>query len=99
MGLREYAAAQQRAEENAGEQQQGSTPAPFHYRAVYNAVIAYHEKHAPCPRSDAEWEAAARDVSAIAAAMENTPFALDLLSAVFSEFERQYKAQHPAEYQ
>lgn len=98
MGLREYAAAQQRAGESAGEQPQGKAPAPFHYRAIYNAVIAYHEQHAPCPRSDEEWGEAAKAISEIAAAMENTPFALDLLTAVYTELERQYKAQHPTEY-
>ena len=49
MGLREYAAAQ-RAEDNAGDAgQQSSTPAPFYYRGIYNAVIAFHEKHAARP--------------------------------------------------
>ncbi len=97
MGLREYAAAQQRAEENTKGQPQGNAPTTFHYRAIYNAVIAYHQRHIPFPRSDEEWEAAATDIASIANTMENTPFALDLLTAVYKEFERQYKAQKPAE--
>ena len=97
MGLREYAAAQ-RAEDNAGDAAQGSsTPAPFYYRGIYNAVIAYHERHAAPPRSDEEWQQAAAELSEIAAAMNNSPFALDLLCCVYKELERQYKAQHMAE--
>lgn len=97
MGLREYAAAH-RAEDNAGDAtQDSSTPAPFYYLGIYNAVIAYHEKHAAPPRSDEEWQQAAAELSELAKAMNNSPFALDLLCCVYNELERQYKAQHKAE--
>jgi hypothetical protein len=97
MGLREYAAAQ-RAEDNAGDAAQGSnSPAPFYYRGIYNAAIAFHQKHITPPRSDKEWEQAAQEMGEIAAAMNNNPFAIDLLCCVLKEIERQYKAQQQAE--
>lgn len=65
------------------------------YRAAYRAVCDFHERHNP-PRIDNDsgleyWEAAADDMTAVAKAFHDDPFVIEMLVAVYSELEREYK--------
>lgn len=84
------------------------------YRAMYRTAFAYHESHNPptvdreywrthepgvdeCPKSEIDyWERAAQDMSAAAG---GDPFLIGLLTAVYNELEREYRAtQRAAQY-
>lgn len=60
-------------------------------KAYIRAVIAYHERHNP-PRLAADyWQEAAEDISRVSSSLDNEPFAMALLVAVYGEMERAYK--------
>jgi len=63
------------------------------YRAFYRMACNFHEKYNPPRADDAYWSAAADEMNAIAVQHDNNPFLMDMLIAVFSELEREYKAQ------
>lgn len=65
------------------------------YRAMYRAACNYHEKYTPPVVGEDNgltyWAAAAEEIGTISKAFNNDPFMIDLLSAVYSELEREYK--------
>ena len=63
------------------------------YRAFYRLACNFHEKYNPPRADDAYWSAVADEMNAIAVQHDNNPFLIDMLIAVFSELEREYKAQ------
>lgn len=67
------------------------------YAKAYRAAFEYQKRWMPCPSDLEEWEAAAREVAAIANQGGNDPFLKDLLIAVYSELERQYKKRKDEE--
>lgn len=85
MNLREYAKTQQGA--LTGEFG-GITGMRNECRRIYREVFNYHMRGTPKTADD--WEAAAERANQLASNSGNDPFMLDLLQAVFSEFERQY---------
>lgn len=59
---------------------------------IYRAVFDYHKRYMPYPATLDAWQAATDELTNIAARFNSAPFAVDLLSAVYGEFERQQKA-------
>ena len=51
----------------------------------------------PCPDSPEAWLAAAKDIQEASEKGGNHPFLMDMLTAVLSELERQYKAMNGKE--
>ena len=79
----------ERAQRAGGAVQQA--PSSRDYSGIYRAVIAYHERHNP-PRLAADyWQEAAEDISRVSSSLDNEPFAMALLVAVYGEMERAYK--------
>lgn len=63
------------------------------YRGFYRLACNFHEKYNP-PRADAAyWDAVADEMTEITNQHNQHPFLTELLIAVFSELEREYKAQ------
>ena len=54
----------------------------------------YMARWQPCPENPDAWCAAAKDIAEVSAKGGNHPFLMDLLIAVYTELERQYKAMH-----
>lgn len=48
----------------------------------------------PCPENPEAWIAAAQDIGETSAKGGNHPFLMAMLTAVYDEFDRQYKAMH-----
>ena len=67
------------------------------YAKAYRAAFEYHKRWMPCPSDLEEWEAAAREAITVMNQGGNDPFLLDLLVAVYSELERQYKERQEEE--
>lgn len=75
-----------------------SSTAGKDYTAIYETIRAYHERHNPPRLTDEYWQSAVKGISEAAASLDNDPFALVLLEAVYSEMEREYnilKASNP----
>lgn len=64
------------------------------YRAVYRAVCNFHERHNPPRLDDSYWDEAAVDLLETARQFSEDDFALEMLIAVYTELERQYKQMH-----
>lgn len=67
------------------------------YAKAYRAAFDFQKRWMPCPSDLEEWEAAAREVAAIANQGGNDPFLMDLLVSVYTELERQYKERKDEE--
>jgi hypothetical protein len=67
------------------------------YAKAYRAAFDFHKRWMPCPSDPEEWNAAAREVLTVANQGGNDPFLIDLLGAVYSELERQYKERQEEE--
>lgn len=63
------------------------------YSRYYRIVFDIHKKYAPCPCDLETWQAAAQELAAVSAANGNNHFLMEMLGAVYSEMERQYKQQ------
>ena len=93
MNLREYAA-QQKGQQSPTE---GKQPAPpLSYKAIYRAVFDFHGRYSTPPQTLEEWQSFARDIGETSSSLNNDPFAMDLLAAVYNELERQDKARSAA---
>lgn len=85
----------QKAQQAEGIQISTDAPSAFigtggnNYKAIYRAVYEYHEKHNP-PYLTLEYWRSATEINELAARFNNDPFAMALLSAVYSELEREY---------
>lgn len=87
----------QQTHEAQQEQEQSASSTRRDYRAIYRAVHEYHERHNPPRLAGEYWQSATEDVSRVASALDNDPFAIALLQAVYGELEREYiKAQQAA---
>lgn len=58
-------------------------------RRIFRAAFDFLTEHAPASRHSAYWEETTAHVCALAASLDNDPLALDLLTAVMLELERQ----------
>ena len=66
------------------------------YRAMYREACNFHERHNP-PRLDddggaAYWMETAEDMGLTASSFGSDPFIVGLLSVIYEELEREYKA-------
>lgn len=61
-----------------------------HYKRMYRTVYNFHQRYAPFPDSEEKWALAAQDAVGIA---KGSPFASDLLTAVYNELERCYNKE------
>lgn len=59
-------------------------------KRLFRLVFNYFEKYdaLPCDDQEAYWCAAAAELGQVAAELNNDPFALDLLAAIYQELER-----------
>lgn len=110
MNLREYAERQIKATEGSTEAAagivsaanskitEGATPPqlPDRYKRIYRAVFDFHARHEPAPHTLEEWTQAAQEIVQASCSLDNDPFSMDLLAAVYSELERQDKARSAA---
>lgn len=110
VNLREYAARQTKATEGSTEATAGNKSAdnskitagatppqmPDRYKRIYRAVFDFHARHMPEPHTLEEWTQAAEEIGQASCSMDNDPFAMDLLAAVYNELERQDKARSAA---
>jgi hypothetical protein len=67
------------------------------YKKDFRAAYEFMARWQPCPSDLDAWKAAACDVGQVSAAGGNTPFLMDLLTAVYNEFDRQYKQNQEGE--
>lgn len=110
VNLREYAARQTKATEGNTEaaagivaadnsvKTAGATPPqlPDRYKRIYRAVFDFHARHTPAPQTLEEWTQAAADIGQTSCTLDNDPFVMDLLTAVYNELTRQDKARSAA---
>lgn len=66
------------------------------YQPFYRQAFDFHKRWMPCPDSLEEWEACCTEMCAIANQADNNPFLMDLLCAVYTELERNYKSTRTA---
>lgn len=62
------------------------------YSAMYEAAYAYHRRYSPPQDVPDYWEKAVGDIGSVARRFGNNPLIIGLLSAIFAELEREYKA-------
>jgi hypothetical protein len=65
----------------------------MNYTKIYRDVYNFHDKFRPCPLNDERWQQAAQEAVDIVRDGGNEPFIISMISAVYSEFERVYKAR------
>lgn len=81
----------QRAQQIEPQSRAETGPEGKEYHHIYRAIREYHERYNPPRLTDEYWHAAAADVSRTATALNNDPFSIALLLAVYGEMEREYK--------
>ena len=67
------------------------------YSRFYRLAFDYMARWQPCPENEAAWCAAAKEIAEVSAKGGNHPFLNDMLIAVYTELERQWKAMHRKE--
>ena len=60
------------------------------YNNFYRVAHDFHRRWAPAPANDEEWDEAAEDLNHTANRNGNDPFLMDMLTAIFTELERNY---------
>lgn len=68
-----------------------------HYKKDFRAAYDFMARWQPFPSDLDGWLEAAHDVGQVSAAGGNTPFLMDLLTAVYNEFDRRYKKAQEGE--
>lgn len=63
------------------------------YPKVYKAVYDLHKRYFPCPRTLDEYAQAVDELVKTERLFQSHPFAVDLLRAVYAEWERAEQAQ------
>lgn len=67
------------------------------YKGFFRAAYDFMARWQPCPSDPDAWIDAARDVGQVSEAGGNDPFLMDLLTAVYNEYDRQYKRTQEGE--
>lgn len=102
MNLRQYAAQQTKGTQGTTEATTGTAapisttapentaqqPLPDKYKRIYRTVFDFHARHIPAPCTPEEWDECAADLQRTSEAVNDDPFAVDLLIAAFNELER-----------
>ena len=63
------------------------------YSRMFRIVFDYQKKYAPFPPTLDAWNAAITEANEICRQDLNNRFLLDMIAAVFTEFENQYRKQ------
>lgn len=96
-----FTAPQTKDKENlspTGQRPPQAAPAPFfdmseqrNYNRYYRAALDFHKRNTPPRGDDDYWMGVANDMGEVSSRFGNDLFLMDLLVAVYSELERQFK--------
>ena len=64
------------------------------HKKAFQIAFDFLTRWTPCPDSLEEWEAAAREAGTICGQNGNDPLLMGLITAVYDEFDRQWKERN-----
>lgn len=64
------------------------------YKATYRAAFDFHQKWMHTPETETQWEECAAEIISISNSLGNDPFVIDLLTAIYSDIEREWRRLH-----